>query len=138
MMKTRGQNWTFSIQTVVGPTPKNKKPTLDDALGIHVVGLRCLNKHRPGHLYAPTYNGYFDLKLNRESFLSTTPRHIYNRYAFQFSKNDGFTRQEISHVVLFNVKRHISLVCGILNVVPMDVGDTITFDRGKINLYIPK
>lgn len=138
MMSTTGRDWTFQLETIVTPSAKNKEPTLADAMGIHTIGLRCMNKHRPGHLHAPTYEGYFDLSLNRRSFKATSNRHIHNNYTVQFPENNGFIVQEISHVVFFNTQRFISLVCGLYGTIRMEVGDTITFAKGKINFYIYK
>jgi len=138
MMSTTGRDWEFSIETLVVPSAKNKEPTCSDAMGIHTIGLRCTNKNRPGFLYAPTYEGYYDIKLNRRSLGTLTNRHIYNKYAIQFAENDGWGVQEVTHVILFNNARFISLVCGLVSPILMAVGDTIYFDKGKINLYIYK
>ena len=136
MMTIKGKNWNFQIQSLIRPSAKNKEPTLSDAMGIHMVGLRCMNKHRPGHLYAPTYDGYFDLKLNRRSFVTLSPRHIYNKYDMQFPSNNGYGVQKITHVVFINSARHLSLVCGLPSAISLEEDDVVSFSKGQINLYI--
>lgn len=136
MITVKGKSWNFQIQSIVTPSAKNKEPTLSDAMGIHTIGLRCMNKHRPGHLNAPTYNGYFDLKLNRRSFMNLSPRHVINKYAIQFPSNDGYGVQEITHVIFINSARYLSLVCGLHAPISMEEDDTISFSKGQINLYI--